>query len=175
MLGILSNPFVIGILSFIAGALFVYIKSLFKQHALKKEIAKLKDQIVGNATANYTNIEKIKALEEQVNNQKVTIQILQTQPSRHELRELRLYTQAYTMMTKNAPGFAQAWQNCVDEITQKEAEEALGNIIFTKPLQKLISAFKRPTAAIDAEVPEASTGVLISEQSTTKSKQSPEN
>ena len=76
MLEILSNPFVIGILSFIAGALFVYIKSVIKQRELKNEIKSLKNNIVTSMDEHRVNVEKIKALEEQVNNQKVTIQIL---------------------------------------------------------------------------------------------------
>jgi len=144
MLEILSNPFVIGILSFIAGALFVYIKSFIKQRELKNEIKSLKNNIVTTMDEHRVNVEKIKALEEQVNNQKVTIQILKEKPFQRDLRELRQYAEACAMMTKKAPGFAQAWQNCLEEIAQKEAEESIGRILFTKPLQKLASIFKRP-------------------------------
>ena len=55
------------------------------------------------------------------------------------------------MMTKKAPGFAQAWQNCLEEIAKKEEDESLGRIIFTKPLQKVINFFKRPTALVEAK------------------------
>lgn len=156
MLEFLSNPFVIGILSFIAGALFVYIKSLFKQRELKKEIKNLKNNIITTMDEHRVNVEKIKALEEQINNQKVTIQLLKEKPSQRDLRELRLYAEAYTVMAKKAPGFAQAWQSCVEEIIAKEEKEALGYMIFTKPFQKLVNMLKHPAALIDSKKSENS-------------------
>ena len=151
MLEILSNPFVIGILSFIAGALFVYIKSVIKQRELKNEIKSLKNNIVTSMDEHRVNVEKIKALEEQVNNQKVTIQILKEKPSQRDLRELRQYAEACAMMTEKAPGFAQAWLNCLKEIAKKEEDESWGRIIFTKPVQKMINSFKRPTALVETK------------------------
>lgn len=148
MLEILSNPFVIGILSFIAGALFVYVKSLIKQRELKNKIKSLENNIGTTMDVHRVNVEKIKALEEQVNNQRVTIETLKQKPSTQDLRELRQYAEACAMMTKKAPGFAQAWQDCLKEIAKKEEDESWGRIIFTKPVQKMINFFNRPTALV---------------------------
>ncbi|MBO5924502.1 MAG: hypothetical protein J6Q81_08305, partial [Lentisphaeria bacterium] len=88
--------------------------------------------------------------------QKVTIQLLKEKPNSRALRELRRYAEVHAMMTKTAPGFAQAWQHCLDEIAKKENEEEKGLIIF-RPIQKCFGFFKKKTA-------------LISENSTTAQK-----
>lgn len=165
-----SNPFVIGILSFIAGALFVYIKGLFKQHQLKQEIKHLKESIVTTMDEHRLNFEKIKTLEEQVNNQKITIQLLKEKPAQRDLRELRMYAEACIMMTKNAPGFAQAWQHCLEEIAKKEAEEEKGLAIFTKPIMSLLSIFKRPAAVISASNTDAPKTDLIAQEQSSREK-----
>lgn len=148
---ILSNPFVLGLLIGLAIALYILINGYCKQNALKKEIQKIKDHIVTTMDEHTLNVEKIKNLEESVNNQKVTIQILKEKPSQRELRELRQYAEACAMMTKNAPGFAQAWQNCLDEIAKKENEENEGKIIFTRPLKTLLGLFSKPQNTIIQE------------------------
>ena len=170
MLDLLSNPFVAGILSFILGALFVYVKGLFTQRQLKKEIKQLKESIVATMDEHRLNFEKIKTLEEQVNNQKVTIQQLKEKPAQKDLRELRMYAEACSMMTKNAPGFAQAWQHCLEEIAQKEAEEEKGLAIFTKPLQNLLSIFKRPAALISESNTDAPKTDLIAQEQSSREK-----
>jgi len=84
-------------------------------------------------------------MKEQIAKQKVTIQLLQEKPNKTQERELRMYAHAYVMMLERAPGFAQAWQNCVREIEEKEQEEQKGLLIFRKPLQNLIALLtKKP-------------------------------
>ncbi len=75
--------------------------------------------------------------------------MLKQKPTQGDLRELRQYAEACAMMTENAPGFAQAWQNCLDEIIKKEEEEKKGNILFVKPIQKLISIFRNPQSVVN--------------------------
>ena len=107
-MAILANPFVLGLLIGLSIALYVQITSYCKQATLKKEIQNKKDQIVTTMDEHRVNIEKVKQLEELVNNQKITIQMLKLKPTQRDLRELRQYAEACAMMTKNAPGFAQA-------------------------------------------------------------------
>ena len=140
-MAILGNPFVIGLLIGLFFAFWTWVKYSTKVRRLEKHIITTMD-------THTANTEKIKKLEEQINNQKVTIQMLKQKPTQRDLRELRQYAEACAMMTKNAPGIAQAWQNCLDEIIKKEIEEEKGNILFVKPIQKLISIFKNPQSTI---------------------------
>lgn len=140
---ILTHPFVLGFLIGCGLALYVLITGYCKQNALKKEIANLQKHVVTSMDTHTANVEKIKQLEELVNNQKVTIQILKEKLSQRDLRELRQYAEACAMMVKNAPGFAQAWQNCLNEIAQKEEDENIGKIVFVKPLQRLLGLFSK--------------------------------
>ena len=141
-MAILANPFVIGLLIGLFIALCVWINYSTK-------VSRLEKHIITTMDTHTLNTEKIKKLEEQINNQKVTIQMLKQKPTQRDLRELRQYAEACAMMTKNAPGFAQAWQNCLDEIIKKEEEEEKGNILFAKPIQKLISIFRNPQSVIN--------------------------
>ena len=141
-MAILANPFVIGLLIGLFIALCVWINYSTK-------VSRLEKHIITTMDTHTLNTEKIKKLEEQINNQKVTIQMLKQKPTQRDLRELRQYAEACAMMTKNAPGFAQAWQNCLDEIIKKEEEEEKGNILFAKPIQKLISIFRNPQSIVN--------------------------
>ena len=87
-------------------------------------------------------VDKIKCLEELVNDQKVTIRLLKEKPNSRDLRELRKYAEVHAMMTKTTPGFAQAWQHCLDKIAKKENDEEKGLIIF-RPIQKCLGFKKK--------------------------------
>ena len=156
LLALLGNPIISCLVGFMLGAFIFYVRGLFKQRALKKEVTISKAHVIATMDEHRLNVDKIKYLEELVNNQRVTIQLLKEKPNSRDLRELRRYAEAHTMMTRTAPGFAQAWQLCLDEIAKKENEEEKGLIIF-RPIQKCFGFFKKKTA-------------LISENSTTAQK-----
>ena len=156
LLALLGNPIISCLVGFMLGAFIFYVRGVFKQRALKKEIKTSKEQVIATMDEHLLNIKRIEELQELVNNQKVTIQLLKEKPNSRALRELRRYAEVHAMMTKTAPGFAQAWQHCLDEIAKKENEEEKGLIIF-RPIQKCFGFFKKKTA-------------LISENSTTAQK-----
>ena len=100
-MNILTNPFVLGLLIGCSLALYCLITGYCKQNALKKEIANLQKHVITSMDTHTVNIDKIKQLENLVNNQKVTIQILKEKPTQRDLRELRQYAEACAMMVKD--------------------------------------------------------------------------
>lgn len=109
----------------VLGLVFAFL-SWMKNLGLKKEIRKLNETISMQAQAFTPAAAELEKLKEKKHNQAASIAILKQQPSQTEMSELRIICKAYRRMVAQAPGFAAAWQNAIDEAKREDDEENKG-------------------------------------------------
>lgn len=79
--------------------------------------------------------QQLATLRSENENLRILVQSLQQKPERAALRNLEVWQRALERMTSRAPGFAQAWQDAVNE---GEAEVAAAESGITKFVRKFL-------------------------------------
>jgi len=117
-----GHPFLSGLFLGLALAVFLWVKGLFRQRSLSKEIARLKDSLYTKmqieTKGSMSRENELEELKRQNENLRITVSALQQKPGRAEIRQLHVYDRAVHAMLARAPGFAASW-----EMVLKEAEE----------------------------------------------------
>lgn len=117
-----GHPFFSGLLLGLAIAAFVWIRGLFRQGSLRREIEALKESLYTKmkieTKGQMSRENELEELKRQNENLRVTVASLRQKPGRAELLKLHAYDHAIHAMLARAPGFAASW-----EMVLKEAEE----------------------------------------------------
>jgi uncharacterized membrane protein YciS (DUF1049 family) len=143
IMGIITTPFVGGLLLGLFFCCFVYVRSILRCRELAREINRLKGHLHTkmeiDSEENERRKQEITALKQERDNLRITVQSLNQTPGRKEIRQYYIYQTALDIMFEKAPGFAPAWQ-----VTIKEAER-----LFEKSEQGVVPLLKRlmPTSA----------------------------
>ena len=136
-MGILTTPFVEGLLLGFLFCCFVYVRGFLRRRELSQEIKRLKTHLHTKLEIDSADNERRKheliALRQERDNLRITVQSLNQKPGRKEIRQYYIYQTALDIMFEKAPGFAPAWQ-----ITIKEAER-----LFEKSEQGVVPLLKR--------------------------------
>lgn len=137
ILEILTTPFVGGLLLGLFFCFFIYVRNLLRCRELTKEIARLKGHLHTkmeiDSEENERRKQEITTLKQERDNLRITVQSLNQNPGRKEIRQYYIYQTALDIMFEKAPGFAPAWQ-----VTLKEAER-----LFEKSEQGVVPLLKR--------------------------------
>jgi hypothetical protein len=136
-MGILTSPFIEGLLLGAFFCCFIYIRGVLRRRELSREISRLKTHLHTKLEIDSADNERRKqeliALRQERDNLRITVQSLNQKPGRKEIRQYYIYQTALDIMFEKAPGFAPAWQ-----ITIKEAER-----LFEKSEQGVVPLLKR--------------------------------
>jgi hypothetical protein len=136
-MGILTSPFVEGLLLGAFLCCFIYIRGVLRRRELSREISRLKTHLHTKLEIDSADNERRKqeliTLRQERDNLRITVQSLNQKPGRKEIRQYYIYQTALDIMFEKAPGFAPAWQ-----ITIKEAER-----LFEKSEQGVVPLLKR--------------------------------
>ena len=136
-MGLLTLPFVQGLLLGFFVCSVVYVRGWLRRRELSREISNLKSHLHTKLEIDSADNEKRKqeliALRQERDNLRITVQSLNQKPGRKEIRQFYIYQTALDIMFEKAPGFAPAWQ-----ITLKEAER-----LFEKSEQGVVPLLKR--------------------------------
>ncbi len=119
----------------VVGYFISYLKSRFEMRAYKKEIKEFKEHL--NRQMKITDEgskkleEKLKTLEKENENLRISVQTLGQKPGRAEVRLLNIYDAALRKMMLNAPGFSSAWEMSLQEAENEYVsnEKGLKSII----------------------------------------------
>jgi hypothetical protein len=137
LMGILTTPFVGGLLLGLFFCCFIFVRSIFRCRELSQEINKLKGHLHTkmeiDSEENERRKQELNGLKQERDNLRITVQSLTQKPGRKEIRQYYIYQTALDIMFEKAPGFAPAWQ-----ITVKEAER-----LFEKSEQGVVPLLKR--------------------------------
>ncbi|MDO9043066.1 MAG: hypothetical protein Q7U64_12130 [Desulfocapsaceae bacterium] len=136
-MGILTTPFVEGLLLGFLFCCFIYVRAFLRRRELSQEIKRLKTHLHTKLEIDSADNERRKqeliTLRQERDNLRITVQSLNQKPGRKEIRQYYIYQTALDIMFEKAPGFAPAWQ-----ITIKEAER-----LFEKSEQGVVPLLKR--------------------------------
>jgi hypothetical protein len=137
LMGILTTPFVGGLLLGLFFCCFIFVRSIFRCRELSQEISRLKGHLHTkmeiDSEENERRKQELNGLKQERDNLRITVQSLTQKPGRKEIRQYYIYQTALDIMFEKAPGFAPAWQ-----ITVKEAER-----LFEKSEQGVVPLLKR--------------------------------
>jgi hypothetical protein len=140
---LLSNPFVQGLLLGIIMALIVWINSLFRISAYKKDVKRQREhlhtQMEINAKGNEGVMKEIEKLKKHNINLLTTVQTWQAKPTKAELRSLINYNRALEILFERERGFATYWQQALKEAEAEMAESDKGEVPL---LKRLVSGTK---------------------------------
>ncbi|MBN2829176.1 MAG: hypothetical protein JXR56_02520 [Candidatus Cloacimonetes bacterium] len=140
---LLSNPFVQGLLLGVLMAIIVWINSLFRISAYKKDVKRQRDflntQMEINSKGNESIKKEIDELRRQNINLQTTVQTWQAKPTKTELRSLINYNRALEILFERERGFATYWQQALKEAEAEMSESDKGTIPL---LKKLVSGSK---------------------------------
>ena len=118
---IIANPFAKGLIIGIFFCLIILVRGYLSHHNLNKELVKLRTRLNTKLETDSVEHERrkqeIEMLKQERDNLSITVQSLNQEPDRKEIRQYHLYQTALDIMFEKAPGFSPAWQ-----ITLKEAE-----------------------------------------------------
>ncbi len=118
---IFTNPFAKGLIIGLLFSLIILMRGYVNRRDLKKEVANLRShlhtKVESDSAENKQRKQEIELLKQERDNLRMSVQSLNQEPGRKEIREYSLFQTALDMMFEKAPGFAPAWQ-----ITLKEAE-----------------------------------------------------
>ena len=136
-MGILTTPFVGGLLLGLFFCCFIFVRGFFRCRELSQEINRLKGHLHTkmeiDSEENERRKQELNGLKQERDNLRITVQSLTQKPGRKEIRQYYIYQTALDIMFEKAPGFAPAWQ-----ITVKEAER-----LFEKSEQGVVPLLKR--------------------------------
>lgn len=122
------------------------IRRLNEESRRLKEVFVTKEEIHDQGKQSLTR--SVEELKKQNENLRVSLQTFMNEPDRAELRTFHVYYSAVRKMNKRAPGFAAAWESCLEEAESEVEQARTGLIAWVR--EKL-----HPPQLIPRELPES--------------------
>jgi hypothetical protein len=131
-----DHPFLFGLLVGLACAAVVWVRGLVFALARRRELKRLKEllqtKLELEARAHRGLQDELERLSKHNENLRVTVQALQQNPDRAELRQLYVYDRAIRLLLTRSAGFGPAWQVALDEAEQQVVETETGLSAFVR-------------------------------------------
>jgi len=157
---IISSTFTWGLALGLLIAFFTWKSAIAAKGTLKREIRRLKEeaddlqkhlntQLKINATGNEALQKENIDLKANNENLRVNLHEAQQKPGKQEMRQLQITESAVSIMRKQAPGFAPAWEQALTQAEQ-DREDAEGG--FKKLVKKVIPGIGHSPSTQSKEV-----------------------